>query len=508
MKLGLLALGVLVLGGMLSLQKKSGGTGPESETQNQNIELEENGIQGADAEKATEPENTEPEPLPYTGQIRVLLKTDGFAETLHEKVSLASEHGSELTLTDRETGEKLDSGSQLELTREDGVLFLNGEPLAETPICLRVTGEDARIRVNSLIRSDGHPVYEGALEVWPTDGGFYLVNELPLETYLACVVPSEMPSGYSTEALKAQAVCARTYACQELEVWAYPECEAHVDDSVSFQVYGNTDRSYSTDRAVAETAGQILTYGGEPITAYYFSTSFGATGNQAVWWEGSPAETPYLTGKCVDASGESVDLSSEEAFAAFLETEHPGGYDADISWYRWETEIGNQALSENLNQALAARMAANPDAILTRLGSRLESRSIKTIGRIRGIDVLERNAGGAITRLQIRGSRHTIEVSTEYNVRALLNVQGGSIRRQDGSKVDGSALLPSACMEITPLFDKKGELSGWRFRGGGYGHGVGLSQNGANGMAKQGKSFAEILHFFYTDVELTDISEI
>lgn len=153
-------------------------------------------------------------------------------------------------------------------------------------------------------------------------------------------------------------------------------------------------------------------------------------------------------------------------------------------------------------------MAANPDAILTRLGSRLESRSIKTIGRIRGIDVLERNAGGAITRLQIRGSRHTIEVSTEYNVRALLNVQGGSIRRQDGSKVDGSALLPSACMEITPLFDKKGELSGWRFRGGGYGHGVGLSQNGANGMAKQGKSFAEILHFFYTDVELTDISEI
>lgn len=100
--------------------------------------------------------------------------------------------------------------------------------------------------------------------------GLYLVNELPLETYLACVVPSEMPSGYSTEALKAQAVCARTYACQELEVWAYPECEAHVDDSVSFQVYGNTDRSYSTDWAVAETAGQILTYGGEPTQRTIF----------------------------------------------------------------------------------------------------------------------------------------------------------------------------------------------------------------------------------------------
>ena len=105
MKLGLLALGVLVLGGMLSLQKKSGGTGPESETQNQNIELEENGIQGTDAEEAEEPENTEPEPLPYTGQIRVLLKTDGIAETLQEKVRLASVLGSEVTLTDRETVE-------------------------------------------------------------------------------------------------------------------------------------------------------------------------------------------------------------------------------------------------------------------------------------------------------------------------------------------------------------------------------------------------------------------
>ncbi|MBD9157955.1 MAG: SpoIID/LytB domain-containing protein [Lachnospiraceae bacterium] len=490
------------------MQKKSGGTGPESETQNQNIELEENGIQGTDAEKAAEPENTEPEPLPYTGQIRVLLKTDGFAETLHEKVSLASEHGSELTLTDRETGEKLDSGSQLELTREDGVLFLNGEPLAETPICLRVTGEDARIRVNSLIRSGGHPVYEGALELWPTDGGFYLVNEVPLETYLAYVVPSEMPSGYHMEALKAQAVCARTYAYQELSTYAYPDCEAHVDDSVSFQVYGNTGRTAGTDRAVAETAGQILTCQGSPITAYYFSTSCGATGNQEVWWDGDQTATPYLAGKTVDAAGEAVDLSKEEEFNAFLEADHPDGYDADISWYRWETEIDNKTLSENLNQALAGRIAANPNAVLTRLGSRLESRTIKNIGRIRGIDVLERNEGGAVTKLQIRGSRHTIEVSTEYNARALLNVQGGSIRRRDGSRVEGGMLLPSACMRITPLFDEKGELSGWRFTGGGYGHGVGLSQNGANGMAKQGKGYGEILHFFYTDVELTDISEI
>ena len=350
--------------------------------------------------------------------------------------------------------------------------------------------------------------YTGGFEYTLAGGGVQVVNVTDLENYVKGVVPDEMSGNWPLAALEAQAVCARTYAYQELSAYAYPDCEAHVDDSVSFQVYGNTGRTAGTDRAVAETAGQILTCQGSPITAYYFSTSCGATGNQEVWWDGDQTATPYLAGKTVDAAGEAVDLSKEEEFNAFLEADHPDGYDADISWYRWETEIDNKTLSENLNQALAGRIAANPNAVLTRLGSRLESRTIKTIGRIRGIDVLERNEGGAVTKLQIRGSRHTIEVSTEYNARALLNVQGGSIRRRDGSRVEGGMLLPSACMRITPLFDEKGELSGWRFTGGGYGHGVGLSQNGANGMAKQGKGYGEILHFFYTDVELTDIREM
>ena len=85
-------------------------------------------------------------------------------------------------------------------------------------------------------------------------------------------------------------------------------------------------------------------------------------------------------------------------------------------------------------------------------------------------------------------------------------MQGCTISRNDGSTVEGSALLPSGCFMITPLKDETGKLTGFRFQGGGYGHGVGLSQNGANGMAKQGKSFEEILHFFYTDVELTELT--
>ena len=104
-------------------------------------------------------------------------------------------------------------------------------------------------------RGHGTPVYEGTMEVWPAEEGFYLVNELPFETYLKYVVPSEMPSGYAKEALKAQAVCARTYACKQLQSYDFPECRAHVDDSVSYQVYNNTGAAESTSQAVDETVG-------------------------------------------------------------------------------------------------------------------------------------------------------------------------------------------------------------------------------------------------------------
>lgn len=80
--------------------------------------------------------------------------------------------------------------------------------------------------------------------------------------------------------------------------------------------------------------------------------------------------------------------------------------------------------------------------------------------------------------------------------------------RYDGSTAEGGTLLPSACMTIEPVFGEDEALTGFRFQGGGYGHGVGMSQNGANSMAKRGKTCQEILQFFYTDVELTDIGSL
>ena len=498
-KLYLLAIGVLILA-VLLFRKEPEPKEPE------NIEP---------PPLAEQPEETEPEvekepeiktPV-YNGSIRVLLKTDGFAGEVHETVKLTS--GQELVAvgkgTDENGGQETEYGSGVELTfsKEEENLLLNGELMAEVPTCFvirnREEGQTASVSVASINRG------YGVIEVWPVEGGFVLVNELPLETYLNYVVPSEMPSRYSHEALKAQAVCARTYAYKHLQAYGYPEYEAHVDDSVRYQVYNNTNPADSTSQAVAETADLILTSQGQPITAYYFSTSCGYTGNEEVWWEGSAELTPYLRGKTVNEAGECLDMTNEEVFTAFILDKDDTCYDSPVSWYRWETDIDVETLSENLNEALKGRYEANPEAIRTKRGRNFVSRPVETIGTIQGIDILERNEGGAVQRMCIRGSRRTIEIETEYNVRALLNVKGGVIVRQDGTTAEGGTLLPSAYLIVTPVFDEEGELSGFRFQGGGYGHGVGMSQNGANGMAEQGKSFEEILHFFYTDVELTAI---
>ena len=281
-----------------------------------------------------------------------------------------------------------------------------------------------------------------------------------------------------------------------------------MDDSVSYQVYNNTGAAESTSQAVGETAGAVLSYGGLPITAYYFSTSCGATGTEEIWWEGNASLTPYLQAKTVNAEGEAVDLSSEEAFEEFLEEEDEGCFDADVSWYRWEAQADLDTLTENVNAALKNRYVANPEAVLTKEGDAFVSREIESVGRIQGIEVLERDAGGAAVRLQIRGSEHTVQVMTEYNVRALLNLQGCTVQRGDGTAVAGSSLLPSACVLITPVFDEDGELAAWHFEGGGYGHGVGLSQNGADCMAEQGMSCEEILQFYYPGAELTALTDL
>jgi stage II sporulation protein D len=138
--------------------------------------------------------------------------------------------------------------------------------------------------------------YRGEIEVWRGKNGLYLINELPLEDYVEGVVKAETADDWEEEALKAQAVIVRTYVLKEM--MKKREGIYHVTSSVMHQVYKGLNTDPKVTKAVRETRGQVLTYGGEPIMAFYHSTGGGKTElPEAVFGQ----SYPYL--KSVEAEG-------------------------------------------------------------------------------------------------------------------------------------------------------------------------------------------------------------
>lgn len=120
--------------------------------------------------------------------------------------------------------------------------------------------------------------YRGNIEIWRGQNGLYVINEVGLEEYIKGVVAGEMGSSWEIEALKAQAVAARTYAVFQIKNGSTQKpLRYNLTSSVMHQVYKGVTVSESIKRAVDETKGEILTYEGKPIIAYYHSTSGGIT---------------------------------------------------------------------------------------------------------------------------------------------------------------------------------------------------------------------------------------
>jgi stage II sporulation protein D len=117
--------------------------------------------------------------------------------------------------------------------------------------------------------------FTGNIEVWRGDKGLYIINELPLEDYVESVVAAEVGTNWEIEALKTQAVIARTYAAYRMGMSA--DTKFHITSSVLHQSYKGNNMQVQVAYAVKETAGEILTYNGKPIEAFYHSTSGGMT---------------------------------------------------------------------------------------------------------------------------------------------------------------------------------------------------------------------------------------
>jgi len=135
-----------------------------------------------------------------------------------------------------------------------------------------------------------------------------------------------------------------------------------------------------------------------------------------------------------------------------------------------------------------------------------ESIPIETVGDIEDVSVLKRETGGIISELLITGSKNTIKVKTEYNIRVFLAPTNSIVIRKDLSEVGDLSLLPSAFFVVD---EKKegGKLLSISLLGGGYGHGVGMSQNGVKALADTGKEYEEIITYFYEGTEMGFIYE-
>lgn len=350
---------------------------------------------------------------------------------------------------------------------------------------------------------NGNPTslgYRGTMEIRQYPEGYGVVNELPLEKYLCGVVPSEMPASYERDALCTQAVCARSYACIQLMRGDYASLGAHVDDSTSYQVYNKQEENEKTNLAVEDTVGEVIKYNGEIAEAYYFSTSCGFSGDMDAWNEETNVSQRYLQGISLLRDGSEPDISDETKFAEFIKNKEINAYDSDGAYFRWTANLSLKEKLEEVNAAIAARFEANAANVkITKAdGTEGTAADLAGFGIPGQITVDERCAYGAVKQLSISYENGTVTLFSEYNVRTVLGAAATQVTDKNGEAI-GMALLPSAYCTVEPVED------GFAVYGGGYGHGIGMSQNGANGMAKAGMKYVDILMKFYHDISIENI---
>ncbi|HEY4551594.1 MAG TPA: stage II sporulation protein D [Bacillaceae bacterium] len=309
-------------------------------------------------------------------------------------------------------------------------------------LVLPFSKEKAGTKLDDETKADSADQQETVAEVAVLRSQSNKIEKLPIEEYVIGVVASEMPADFEKEALKAQALAARTYiASHLLRAGESEPAEGYdVTDTVQHQVYKSPDeikaiwkREYKWNtakmekalgkikEAVKETEGQILTYNDKPITASFFSTSNGFTENAEDYWENS---APYL--KSVESPWD----SQSPKFTA----------QQTLSIAEFEKELG-VTLPKN-----------------------------QEIGTITG-----RTAGKKVATVEIGG-----KVFTGREIREKLKLRStdfGMVRKGD------SIIITTK----------------------GYGHGVGMSQYGANGMAKEGKTYEDIVRHYYRDIRISNM---
>lgn len=334
------------------------------------------------------------------GNIRVLLKTTGYADIFHNKVSVTSDNGYKVCFDEKEI--HVDAGNISEFDISDSK-FDNGR------IEIKPDTADGKIKVTNISRSQGNPEYYGIIELSLWDEGIVIINETDIEQYLKTVVPSEMPVSFGVEALKVQAVCARSYAYKHLTNVGYALYGAHVDDSTQFQVYNNNLEFDASNQAILATKGEMLRYGDDVVQAYYYSTSCGS-GTDVTLWGSSKESYPYYESRDIGSSERNINYMDEESFASFIKQKYDSDYDSTCNYYRWKMTVSDKDLSSSFDS------------------------KISDVGIIQNIYVRKRVSGGAAVSVVVEGDKNTVTLDSESLIRqafgnaaVTLETNGGTV---------------------------------------------------------------------------------
>lgn len=217
-------------------------------------------------------------------EIKVGITTNGSLE--HGRLTIFSSENKvqiynddfDITVGANERVDVRNTSGTTTITLENGKTFKTKNPLN-----FYAKGEYLTL---SPVRK-GHtssPRYRGIITIIPKNSSLRVINTLDIEKYLLQVVPSEMPKSFGVEALKVQAVAARTYAVSDILKGKYAQDGFHIKDTVESQVYNNQVENEEATRAIEETEGEIMTYDNMPIDAKYFSTSSGFTSHASNVW--------------------------------------------------------------------------------------------------------------------------------------------------------------------------------------------------------------------------------
>lgn len=422
---------------------------------------------------------------PASEVVRVGISTTGFSSYEYSEISIFGTDEIQV-YNDGMPISKFPANSNVKVSYDAGMYTISdseGSILDEVSGPVTFTCDGGLLGVTGLKRAGKQALYHGAFQLLKkNDKKFNLVNLIEVEDYLKGVVPNEMPVRFGLEALKAQSVAARNYV---LTPRTKSSVNYDVVDSVASQVYygANTETSIS-DKAVEETSGVVALYGWDLILALYSSTSGGYTESYSYAFsdpktkEFPSEDKPYLRAKPDMLS--QAPLNNEEAAAEFYKSS-PDAYDIRSPYFRWTREWAPEELRKALENTLVAQSATGFVKPAFKKGDKL--------GEILALDVKKRGESGKIVELDIVTTSGTYKVYKELVIRRLITK-------------DGKA-LPSANVVFEPQFDEDGKLTLIKAFGGGYGHGVGMSQFGAGFMGSELKlPYEKILQHYYTGITL------